>query len=89
MHPELMRDLMIQRAAEARARAHEARLARAARKLARGRRDLAEASRTLSVPEIPDYVDMMFTGTGQAPARERVTRGRVPAQPEGPSRRAA
>lgn len=69
MHPELMRDLMIQRAAETRARAHEARLARAARKLERARRDLAEVSRTLAVPEIPDYVDAMFGEAGQAPAQ--------------------
>jgi hypothetical protein len=89
MHPAMMRELMNQHAAETRARAHEARLAQAVRKLARARRDLAEVSRTFAVPEIPDYVDATFDETGQAPARERVTRGRVPAQPEGPSRRAA
>jgi hypothetical protein len=89
MHPDMMRELMNQRAAETRARAHEARLAQAARKLARARRDLAEVSRMFAVPEIPDYVDAMFDETGQAQIRERVTRGRVPAQPEGPSRRAA
>ena len=65
MHPDMMRELMNQRATEAQARAHEARLARAARKLARARRDLAEASRTLTAPEIPDYVDAMFGETGQ------------------------
>ncbi|HEX6451896.1 MAG TPA: hypothetical protein VF060_20840 [Trebonia sp.] len=70
MHPELMRDLMIQRTTETMARAHEARLARAARKLERARRDLAEASRTFAVPEIPDYVDGMFGGTGQGPTRD-------------------
>jgi hypothetical protein len=70
MHPELMRDLMIQSAAETRARAHEARLARTARKLERARRDLAEASRTFAVPEIPDYVDTMFGESGQAPTQD-------------------
>jgi hypothetical protein len=70
MHPELMRDLMIQRTAETRARVHEARLARAMRKLERARRDLAEVSRTFAVPEIPDYVDAMFGETGQAPTRD-------------------
>ena len=89
MHPDMMRELMNQRAVETRARAHKARLAQATRKLARARRDLAEVSRTFAVPEIPDYVDAMFGETGQAPARGRMARGRVPAQPEAPSRRTA
>ena len=70
MHPELMRDLMIQRAAESMARAHDARLARAVRKLERARRDLAEVSAVFAVPEVLDYVDAMFGETGQAPTRD-------------------
>jgi hypothetical protein len=72
MHPDMMRELMNQRASEAMTRAHEARVARAARKLARARRDLAEASRMLTVPEIPDYVDAMFGETGHGPAEGHV-----------------
>lgn len=70
MHPDMMLELLNQRAAEAMDRAREARLAqtaRTARKLTRRQRGL---SRTLTAPEIPDYVDMMFTENGrQAPER--------------------
>jgi hypothetical protein len=71
MHPDMMLELLNQRAAEAMARAREDRLvrtARAARKLARRRSDPAGASFTS--PEIPDYVDTMFGETGQAPTQD-------------------
>lgn len=75
MHPDIMRELMNQRAAEIRTNAREARFSRAARKLARARRDLAKISREFSAQEIPDSVDEMFgeagagAGTGQASCR--------------------
>lgn len=60
MHPELLRELINQRASESRAIAHEARLARSIRKLRRAQRDLTDVADTLGIPAIPDYVDTMF-----------------------------
>lgn len=69
MHPDMMLELVNQRMAEARRHAAEVRIALVARKLQRAQRELAKDSRRYTVPEIPDYVDTMFTETGQAPER--------------------
>jgi hypothetical protein len=68
MHPDLMRDLMNQRASESRAAARDFRLARNVRKLRRIERDLAALSDTFVLPPIPDHVAGMFGETGHAPA---------------------
>ena len=66
MHPDMIRELINQRASESRAAARDARLARSAKKLRRAQRDLAEVDNTFVVPEIPDYVDVMFDESQRA-----------------------
>jgi hypothetical protein len=66
MHPDMIRELISQRASESRAAASQARLARSARKLHRAQRDLAEVADTFVIPSIPDYVDGMFGGSRRA-----------------------
>jgi hypothetical protein len=63
MHPEMLRELTVQRGREMRARAHQARLGRAAR---RGPRTAEEADGFV-MPAIPDYVDGTFKAGGQGP----------------------
>jgi hypothetical protein len=66
MHPDMIRELITQRANESHATARAARLARSAKKLRRAQRDLAEIDSTFLVPPIPDYVDAMFADTQRA-----------------------
>jgi hypothetical protein len=66
MHPDMIRELISQRASESHAVARQARLVRSARKLRRAQRDLAEVADTFVIPSIPDYVDAMFTDTQRA-----------------------
>ncbi|HEV3381403.1 MAG TPA: hypothetical protein VG142_10535 [Trebonia sp.] len=63
MHPDMIRELISQRARESQAAACQARLARSARKLRRAHRNLTEEADTFHVPAIPDYVDAMFDET--------------------------
>jgi len=58
MHPEILRELNIQRGREMREQAHRARLARMIRVSRRGR-DLP-ADDGFVIPAIPDYVDGSF-----------------------------
>ena len=61
MYPDLMREIINQRAAERREEARKTNLARALRKAMR-QRGRAEAPGILARP-IPDYVDGTFRGT--------------------------
>ena len=77
MHPEILRQINIQRGQELRERAHRARLARMAIRGRRHGRDLPDDD--FVVPAVPDYVDGSFrtdqavgqvaSDAGQAPAR--------------------
>lgn len=60
MHPDIMREVAIQRAAERREAARNASTARALRKAIRAQRDRTEAPGEFVVPAIPDYVDGTF-----------------------------
>jgi len=76
MHPEILRELSVQRGRELRERAHRSRLARMAIRSRRHGRDLPDDD--FVVPAIPDYVDGSFHAdhvvgqvageAGQAPA---------------------
>ena len=59
MHPDLMREVVRQRAAERQEEARKSSLARALRKSLR-QRGRAEAPDTLVMPAVPDYVDGTF-----------------------------
>ncbi len=77
MHPEILRQINIQRGQELRERAHRARLARMAIRGRRHGRDLPDDD--FVVPAVPDYVDGSFrtdravgqvaSEAGQTPAR--------------------
>ena len=77
MHPEILRQINIQRGQELRERAHRARLARMAIRGRRHGHDLPDDD--FVVPTVPDYVDGSFrtdravgqvaSEAGQAPAR--------------------
>ena len=77
MHPEILRQINIQRGQELRERAHRARLARMAIRGRRHGHDLPDDD--FVVPAVPDYVDGSFrtdqavgqvaSDAGQAPAR--------------------
>jgi hypothetical protein len=73
MHPDIMREVASQRAAERREAARKASMARALRKAIRAQRNRAEAPDTFVVPAIPDYVDSTF----------QVAENEVPAQRTG------
>jgi hypothetical protein len=60
MHPDIMREVANQRAAERREAARNASRARALRKAIRAQRDHTEAPDTFVAPAIPDYVDGTF-----------------------------
>jgi hypothetical protein len=60
MHPDIMREVALQRGAERREAARSASVARALRKAIRAQRTRAEAPDTFVVPAIPDYVDGTF-----------------------------
>ncbi len=62
MHPDIMREVVNQRAAERREAARNASLARALRKAIRAQRNRSKAPDTFAVPAIPDYVDGTFRG---------------------------
>jgi hypothetical protein len=76
MHPDIMREVASQRAAERREAALNANAARALRKAIRARRNRAEAPDEVVVPAIPDYVDSTF----------HVADSEVPAQRTGAGR---
>ncbi len=77
MHPEILRQINIQRGQELRERAHRARLARMAIRGRRHGRDLPDDD--FVIPAIPDFVDGSFhaeravsqvtSEAGQEPAR--------------------
>jgi hypothetical protein len=89
MHPEIARELTVQRGREMQAQARQARLARAAsrirRALRRGTGGLDGADE-LVIPAVPDYVDGSFrtSPTAENAGQGSGQPGRVPA-----SRRAA
>jgi hypothetical protein len=60
MHPDIMREVASQRAAERREAARNASIARTLRKAIRAQRNRTEAPDTFVVPAIPDYVDGTF-----------------------------
>jgi uncharacterized MAPEG superfamily protein len=62
MHPDIMREVVNQRAAERREAARSASVARAMRKAIRAQRNHTEAPDTFVAPAIPDYVDGTFRG---------------------------
>jgi hypothetical protein len=64
MHPDIMREVATQRAAERREAARNASMARALRKAIRAQRRRTEAPDTFVVPTIPDYVDGTFDAAG-------------------------
>lgn len=70
MHPDIMREVASQRAAERREAARNASVARALRKAIRAQRNRAEAPDEVVVPAIPDYVDGTFhLADGEVPAQ--------------------
>ncbi len=70
MHPDLMLEVAMQRAAERRERARNATLARAVRKAAREQRRRDAEPDPVVLPPIPDYVDGTFRGgESQVPAQ--------------------
>jgi len=73
MHPDIMREVASQRAAERREAARNASTARALRKAIRAHRNRTEAADTFVAPTIPDYVDGTF----------HVAENEVPAQRTG------
>lgn len=75
MHPDIMREVASQRAAERRAAAQNASVARALRKAIRAQRNRAEAPDTLVVPAIPDYVDGTFDVAGNEVPAQRTGAG--------------
>jgi uncharacterized MAPEG superfamily protein len=73
MHPDIMREVASQRAAERREAARNARTARTLRKAIRAQRNRTEAPDAFVAPAIPDYVDGTF----------HVAENEVPAQRTG------
>jgi uncharacterized MAPEG superfamily protein len=70
MHPDIMREVASQRAAERRAAARNASTARALRKAIRAQRHRAETTDAFVAPAIPDYVDGTFHGAeNEVPAQ--------------------
>ncbi len=60
MHPDIMREVALQRGAERREAAKNASVARALRKAIRAQRTRNKAPDTFVAPAIPDYVDGTF-----------------------------
>ena len=85
MHPEILRELTVQRGREMRARAHQARLARTGDPGAPSRALPAGRGRRVVLPAIPDYVDGSFRTEPDSTEREASTAGATRhAPPEGP-----
>jgi hypothetical protein len=76
MHPDIMREVASQRAAERREAARNANVARALRKAIRAQRHRNEAPDTFVVPTIPDYVDGTFDAAGNEVPPQRSGAGR-------------
>jgi len=76
MHPEILRQINIQRGQELRERAHRARLARMAIRGRRHGHDLPDDD--FVIPAIPDYVDGSFR-TDRAVGQEASEAGQAPA----------
>jgi hypothetical protein len=76
MHPDIMREVATQRAAERREAARNASMARALRKAIRAQRHRAETPDTFVVPAIPDYVDGTFDVAGSDVPAQRTNAGR-------------
>jgi hypothetical protein len=75
MHPDIMREVASQRAAERREAARNAGVARALRKAIRAQRDRTEAPDTFVAPAIPDYVDGTFHGAESDVPAQRTSAG--------------
>jgi hypothetical protein len=76
MHPDIMREVASQRAAERRDAARNASLARAMRKAIRAQRNRADAPDNFDVPAIPDYVDGTFHAAENDAPAQRTGAGR-------------
>ena len=76
MHPDIMREVASQRAAERREAARNASVARALRKAIRAQRHRTEAPDTFVVAAIPDYVDGTFDVAGNEVPAQRSSAGR-------------
>ncbi len=63
MHPEIYRELSVQRGREMRGQAHQVRFARMANQARRAARRGLNDGQEFVVPAIPDYVDGSFRAT--------------------------